>query len=69
VLQVVLQLPDVDDGGGHLPLGGVVRRLCNGELAGSVGNDMFLVILKLRENSPYSPVLLTTVCVKDKLVL
>jgi hypothetical protein len=61
VLQVVLPLADVDDGGGHLPLGGVVRGLRDGELSGAVGNDTFLSILKLRENSPNSPVLLAPV--------
>jgi hypothetical protein len=45
--QVVLPLADVDDGGGHLSLDGVVRGLRNGELAGAVGNDTLLSILKL----------------------
>jgi hypothetical protein len=47
VLQVVLPLPDVDDGGGHLPLGGVIHGLCNGEPAGAVGDDTLFSILKL----------------------
>jgi hypothetical protein len=69
VLQVVLPLPDVDDGGSHLPLGRVVCGLRDGELAGAVGNDTFLVIMKLRENRPNSPVLLAQVRVQDERVL
>jgi hypothetical protein len=68
VLQVVLPLPNVDDGGGHLSLGGVVRGLRDGELAGAIGDDALLSILKLRENSSDSPILLTPVRVQDERV-
>jgi hypothetical protein len=47
MLLIVLQLANVDDGSSHLPLGGVVRGLRGGELAGPVGNDALLSILKL----------------------
>jgi hypothetical protein len=68
VLQVVLPLPNVDDGGGHLSLFGVVSGLPDSELAGAVGNDALLPILKLNEYSSYSLILLTPVCVQDELV-
>jgi hypothetical protein len=61
VLQAVLPLSNVDDGGGHLPLGGVVRGLRDGELAGAVGDDALLSGLKLREYSSDCSVLLTPV--------
>jgi hypothetical protein len=64
VLQVVLPLSDLDDGGGHLSLGGVVRGLRNGELAGAVGDDMLLSILKSQKNSPNGPILLTLPCLR-----
>jgi hypothetical protein len=68
VLQVVLPLSNVDDGGGHLSLGGVVRGLRDGELAGAVGDDALLSILKLREYSFDCSVLLTPVRVQDERV-
>jgi hypothetical protein len=69
VRQVVLPLPDVDDGGSHLPLGGVVRGLRDGELAGAVGNDTLLSIFKLQKNSSNGPIILTPVRVQDERVL
>jgi hypothetical protein len=68
VLHVVLPLSNVDDGGGHLFLGGVVRGLRDCELAGAVGNDGLLPILKLAEYSSDSPILLTPVRVQDERV-
>jgi hypothetical protein len=68
VLQVVLLLSNVDDGGGHLFLGRVVRGLLDCELAGAIGNDALLSILKLREYSSNSSILLTPVRVQDERV-
>jgi hypothetical protein len=68
VLQVVLPLPNVDDGGGHLPLGGVVRRLRDGELAGAVGDDTLFSRLKLAEDRSDCSVLLTPIRVQDERV-
>ena len=68
MLQVVLSLHNVDDGGGHLFFGGVVRRLSDGELAGAVGNDTLLSRLKLAEDCSDCSVLLTPICVHDERV-
>jgi hypothetical protein len=68
VLQVVLPLPNVYDGGGHLPLGRVVRGLRDSELARAVGDDALLSRLKLREYSSHFSVLLTPIRVQDERV-
>jgi hypothetical protein len=68
VLLVVLPLSNVDDGGGHLSLSGVIRGLRDSELAGAVGDDALLSILKLREYSSDCSVLLTPVRVQDERV-
>jgi hypothetical protein len=69
VLQVVLPLANVDDGGRHLAPDGEVRGLRGGELAGPVGNDALLSILELREDCADSAVLLAPVRVQDERVL